>query len=166
VTRGGSGGINRAGSGGINAGSGVHADIDALKGFHEALVRFRYAQRGVAERGGDQIEMTRASLAAKASRWQSRLEQCQAELDSCRAGGGEGEAADCSAYVRAVEQTGERLEHIRRWQQRVDTEAGEFGGTASGYPDLLEVDLPRAESQLLAIITSLEAARRVPAGEK
>jgi len=142
----------------------IHADIDALKGFHEALVRFRYAQRGVAERGGDEIEMTRASLAAKASRWQSRLEQCQAELEACRAGGGE-EAADCSAYARAVEQTGERLEHIRRWQQRVDAEASEFGGTASAYLDLLEVDLPRAESRLLAAITSLEAARGIPAGE-
>ena len=142
----------------------IHADIDALKGFHEALVRFRYAQRGVAERGGHEIEMTRASLAAKASRWQSRLEQCQAELEACRAGGGE-EAADCSAYARAVEQTGERLEHIRRWQQRVDAEASEFGGTASAYLDLLEVDLPRAESRLLAAITSLEAARGIPAGE-
>jgi hypothetical protein len=143
----------------------VHADIDALKGFHEALVRFRYAQRGVAELGRDEIEMTRASLAAKASRWQARLEQCQAELDACRASGGE-EAADCSAYARAVEQTGERLEHVRRWQQRVDLEGGEFGGVAGTYLDLLEVDLPRAESRLLAIITSLEAARRVPAGEK
>ena len=142
----------------------VHADLDALKGFHEALVRFRYAQRSVAERGRSEIEVSRASLAAKAGRWQARLEQCQAELDACRAGEGE-ETADCSAHVRAVEQAGERLEHIRRWQQRVDAEASEFGGTASAYLDLLEVDLPRAESQLLAIITSLEAARRVPAGE-
>jgi hypothetical protein len=143
----------------------VHADIEALKGFHEALIRFRYAQRGVAERGRDEIETARAVLAAKASRWQARLEQCQAELDACRAGDGE-EAADCSAYARAVQQTGERLEHVRRWQQRVDIEAGEFGGVAGGYLDLLEVDLPRAEGRLLAIITSLEAARRVPAGEK
>jgi len=67
----------------------VHADLDALKGFHEALVRFRYAQRGVAERGRDEIEVSRASLAAKAGRWQARLEQCQAELDACRAGEGE-----------------------------------------------------------------------------
>jgi len=138
----------------------VHADIGALKGFHEALVRFRYAQQS----GRDEIEMTRASLAAKASRWQARLEQCQAELDACRASDGE-EPADCSAYERAVEQTGERLEHIRRWQQRVDAEASEFGGTASAYLDLLEVDLPRAESRLLAAITSLEAARGIPAGE-
>ena len=142
----------------------VHADIEALKGFHEALVRFRYAQRGVAERGGDQIEMTHASLAAKASRWQARLEQCQAELAACRAADGE-QAADCSAHVRAVEQAGERLEHVRRWLQRVDAGAGEFGGAASAYLDLLEVDLPRAESRLLAAITSLEAARRIPAGE-
>jgi len=142
----------------------VHADLDALKGFHEALVRFRYAQRGVAERGRDEIEVSRASLAAKAGRWQARLEQCQAELDACRAGEGEA-TADCSVYARAVEQTSERLEHVRRWQQRVDAGAGEFGGTASAYLDLLEVDLPRAESQLLAIITSLEAARRIPAGE-
>jgi hypothetical protein len=142
----------------------VHADIEALKGFHEALVRFRYAQRGVAERGRDEIETTRASLAAKSSRWQARLEQCQAELDACRAGDRE-EAADCSAYARAVEQARERLEHVRRWQQRVDAEAGEFGGAASAYLDVLEVDLPRAERHLLAVITSLEAARRVPAGQ-
>ena len=142
----------------------IHADIDALKGFHEALVRFRYAQRGVAERGRDEIEMTRASLADKASHWQARLEQHQAELDACRAVGGL-EAVDCSAYARAVEQSGERLEYIRRWQQRDDEEAGEFGGTASGFLDLLEVDLPRAESHLLGIIASLEAARRVAAGE-
>jgi hypothetical protein len=137
-----------------------------LKGFHEALVRFRYAQRGVAERGDDEIEMTRASLAAKASHWQAQLEQRQAELDACRAGGREKDAAaaDCSAYAWAVEQAGERLEHIRRWQQRVDTEASEFGGTASAFLDLLENDVPRAESQLLALIASLEAARRVQAG--
>jgi len=154
--------LGSAGPGGTNK---VHADLDALKGFHEALVRFRYAQRGVAERGDGEIEMTRASLAAKASRWQARLEQHQAELEACRAGGGEEEAPDCSAYARAVEQTGERLEQIRRWQQRVDQEAGEFGGTASGFRDLLEADLPRAESQLLAVISRLEAVRHVPAGE-
>jgi capsule polysaccharide export protein KpsE/RkpR len=143
----------------------VHADIEALKGFHEALVRFRYAQRGVAERGGDAIEMTRASLAAKASRGQARLEQCQAELDACRAGGGQDEPPpDCSAYARAVEQASEQLEHIRRWQQRVDAEASEFAGPAGGFADLLDTDLPRAESQLLAAIASLEAARRVQAG--
>jgi hypothetical protein len=146
-----------------SGGSRVHADIDALKGLHEALVRFRYAQRNVAERGSDAIEMTRASLAAKASRWQARLEQCQADLDACLAGGGE-EPADCSAYARAVEQTRERLEHIRGWQQRVDAEASEFTGTASAFMDVLENDVPRAERQLLAVVASLEAARRVQAG--
>ena len=141
----------------------VHADLHALKGFHEALVRFRYAQRDVAERGRDEIEVTRASLAAKASRWQARLEQCQAELDACRAGSGEEAAPDCSAYARAVEQTGERLEHIRHWQQRVEVEADEFRGAASVFGDLLDNGLPRAERQLLALIRSLEAARRVQA---
>ena len=105
----------------------VHADIDALKGLHEALVRFRYAQREVADRGGDQIELTRASLADKASHWQARLE------------------------------------HIRHWQQRVEVEADEFRGAASVFGDLLDNGLPRAESQLLALIRSLEAARRVQA---
>jgi hypothetical protein len=162
---GGSGGTSLSGPGGASlsgpgGASRVHADIGALKGLHEALVRFRYAQQGVAERGGDEIELTRASLAAKASHWQSRLEQHRAELDACRAGGGR----DCSAYAWAVEQAAERLEHIRRWQQRVDTEAGEFGGTAFMFLDLLASDVPRAESQLLASIASLEAARRVQAG--
>jgi hypothetical protein len=142
----------------------VHADIDALKGLHEALVRFRYAQREVAERGGDEIELTRASLAAKASHWQARLEQDRAELEACRDSGGEEGAPDCSAYARAVEQTGERLEHIRRWQQRVEVAADEFRGTAGGFADLLDSGLPRAETQLLALITTLEAARRVQAG--
>jgi hypothetical protein len=134
----------------------VHADIDALKGFHEALVRFRYVQRSVAERSDDEIEMTRASLAAKASHWQARLEQSQAEFDACRAVPG----ADCSAYARAVEQAGEWLEHIWRWQQRVDEAAGEFRGTAGAFWDLLQNDLPRAEGLLLALIAALEAARR------
>ena len=140
----------------------VHADIDALKGFHEALVRFRYAAREVADRGDDEIEMTRASLAAKASRWQAQLEQDQAELDACRSRGGA--AADCSAYALAVEQSRERLEHVRRWQQRVEVQAGEFGGAASVFRNLLESDVPRSESQLLASIAHLEAARRVQAG--
>lgn len=142
----------------------VHADIDALKGLHGALVRFRYAQREVAERGGDEIELARASLAAKESRWQARLEQDQAELEACRASGREEAAPDCSAYARAVEQTGERLEHIRRWQQRIDADADEFRGRAGAFGDLLDNDLPRAETQLLALIASLEAARRVQAG--
>jgi hypothetical protein len=137
----------------------VHADIDALKRLHEALVRYRYAQRGVAERAGDEIETTRASLADKASQWAARLEQDRAELDACRAG-----TADCSRLVWAVEQATERLEHIQRWQQRVEEAAGEFGVTASGFRDLLDNDLPRAESRLLASIASLEAARRVQAG--
>jgi hypothetical protein len=139
----------------------VHADIDALKRLHEALVRYRYAQRGVAERAGDEIETTRASLADKASRWAARLEQDRAELDDCRAG--RAGTADCSGLVWAVEQAVERLEHIQRWQQRVEEAAGEFGVTASGFRDLLDNDLPRAESQLLAGIASLEAARRVEA---
>ena len=141
----------------------VHADIEALKGLHEALVRVRYAERGVAERGGDAIEMTRASLAGKASRWQARLEQDQAELAACQASAGE-DGADCSAYARAVEQSRERLEHVRRWQQRVDQDASEFRGIAGAFRDLLEVDVPRAEARLLASITSLEAARRVEGG--
>jgi hypothetical protein len=138
----------------------VHADIDALKGFHEALVRFRYAAREVADRGDDEIEMTRASLAAKASRWQAQLEQDQAGLDACRSRGG----ADCSAYALAVEQSRERLEHVRRWQERVEVQAGEFGGVASVFRNLLESGVPRSESQLLASIAHLEAARRVQAG--
>jgi hypothetical protein len=152
--------VSSDGFGGTNR---VHADIDALKGFQEALVRFRHAQRGVAERADDAIEMTRASLAAKASHWQARLEQDQAALDACRASAAE-DGADCSAYARAVGLTRERLEHVRRWQQRIDQDASEFRGTAGGFRDLLEVDLPRAEGRLLASITSLEAARRVEAG--
>jgi hypothetical protein len=142
----------------------VHADIDALNGFREALVRFRHAQRGVAERADDAIEMTRASLADKASHWQARLEQDRAALEACRASGATDEAADCSAYERAVQLTAERLEQVRRWQQRVDQDASEFRGTAGAFRDLLEVDLPRAEGRLAASITSLEAARRAEAG--
>ncbi len=152
--------------------SSIHADIDALKGLHEALVRYRHAQREVAGRGDEEIKVIRASLEAKASRWRARLEQCQAELDACReraaqaaadgptAGDGQ---VDCSGYARAAEQCGERLEQIRRWQQRIDAEASEFQGTADRFGDLLENDLPRTEEHLLAVIRSLEAARRVQA---
>ena len=142
---------------GSGSGSGrVHADIDALKGFHEALVRFRHVQRSVAERGDSEIELSRASLAAKASSWQLRLEQSQAELDACRAGRG----ADCSGYARAVEQAAAQLEHIQGWQQRVDEAAAEFRGPAGAFADMMQNDLPRTESHLLALIAGLEAARR------
>lgn len=147
--------------------AGIHADIDALVGLHEALSRFRDAQRDVADRGGDEIEATRASLAAKAARGQARLEQCRAELEACleraaAAGAGDG-PADCSGCARAVREAGERLEQVRRWQQRVEQEASEFGGAADRFRDLLEVGLPRSADHLLAMIRSLEAARRVQA---
>jgi len=146
--------------------TGIHADIDALKGLHAALVRYRHAQREVAARGADRIRAARASLEEKASRWQAQLAACQAEFGACQdraAQAAEDETVDCSGYARAVEQSGERLEHIRRWQQRIDAEASEFQGTASRFLDLLENDLPRAEQHLLALIASLEAARRVQA---
>ncbi len=154
----------------------IYADLDALKGLHEALVRYRHAQREVAGRGEEEIKVIRASLEAKASRWRARLEQGQAELAACReraaqaaadnaaAGPAAGDVAvDCSGYARAVDQCGERLEQIRLWQQRIDAEASEFAGTASRFGDLLENDLPRTEEHLLALIRSLEAARRVQA---
>jgi hypothetical protein len=144
----------------------VHADIDALKGLHEALVRYRHAQREVAGRGADRIRAARASLEEKARRWQTQLELCQAEFGACRDRAAQAAAddpVDCSGYARAAEQSGERLEHIRRWQQRIDAEASEFAGTASRFLDLLENDLPRIEQYLLTLIASLEAARRVQA---
>lgn len=146
----------------------IHADIEALKELHRALARFRYAQRDVADHGDDRIEVTRASLEAKVSRWQSRLEQGRAELDACQcraaqAAAGEDYPVDCSGYVRAVSEAEERLEHIRLWQYRVDQEASEFCGIAGRFQNLLENDLPRTEDHLLAIIASLDGARRVQA---
>ena len=162
--------------------SSIHADADALKGLHEALVRYRHAQREVARRGDEEITVVRASLEAKAGRWRVQLEQSRAELAACQERAAQaaadgpaangwaaaGPAADgtpveCSGYARAVEQCEERLEQIRRWQQRIDAEASEFQGTASRFGDLLENDLPRTEEHLLALIRSLEAARRVQA---
>jgi hypothetical protein len=150
--------------------TGIHADIDALKGLHEALVRYRHVQREVAVRGDDQIKAARAALAAKASHWQAQYELCQAELGACQEraaqaaqDGTEDDTVDCSGHARAVEQSLERLEHIRRWQQRIDAEASEFASAASRFRDLLENDLPRTEDHLLAAIRSLEAARRVQA---
>jgi hypothetical protein len=60
-----------------------------------------------------------------------------------------------------VEQSSGRLEQIRLWQQRIDAEASEFSGNAGRFAGLLENDLPRMEEHLVAIIASLEAARRV-----
>jgi hypothetical protein len=143
----------------------IHADIDALKEFRDALARFRYTQREVADRGDYQIATTRASLEEKASRWRSLLAQRQADLAACQraaalaaeAGGG----ADCSAEASAVREAEERLEHIRRWQQRVEEQASAFYGPASRFRNLLDVDLPRTESHLLAIINGLEDARGI-----
>lgn len=141
----------------------VHADLDALAELRAALTRFRYAQREVADRGADAIEATRASLEAKAGRWRARLEQAQAELAACRDRSAPEDPVDCTGYARAAGEAGERLEHIRRWQQRVDQQATEFGVAAGRFAGLLETDLPRAEEQLAAVIAALKAARRVQA---
>jgi hypothetical protein len=126
------------------------------------MTRFRQVMREVADRGDDQLEMTRAALEARAGQLRSRLEQCQGELDGCRSRADSADyQVDCSRYAQAVTEVTERLERVRRWQQLIDREAGEFGGTAGRFRDLLEADLPRAEGHLLAMVASLEAARRV-----
>ena len=140
----------------------IHADIDALKELRDALTRFRHAQREVVERGDQEIEATRASLETKAGLWGSLLARRQADFAACQATvreAGAGRLADCSAEASAVREAQERLDQIRRWQQRVDEEASTFRGPSGRFRDLLDRDLPRTESHLLAIITGLEAAR-------
>ena len=147
----------------------IHADIDALKEFKDALTQFRHAQREVAERGDHQFEVTRASLAEKAGRWRSLLARRQSDLTACQQAAAqaaaddsaEGRPADCGAQARAVQEAQERLELILRWQQRVEEEASQFRGAATRFRDLLELDMPRTENHLLAIINGLEASRRV-----
>ena len=154
----------------------IHADIEALRGLRETLARFRYDQRDARYRGEGEIEVTRGELEARASSALAWLERCRVELDACRessaSSGGSGASAssassassdDCSGYERAAAEAQERLERVRRWQQRVEQAASVFYGAAMGFRDLLENDLPRTEEQLLDMITSLEAARRVQA---
>ena len=147
--------------------TGIHADIDALKGLHGALVRYRHAQRDVTARGEDQVRATRASLEEKASQLRAQLELSQGEYAGCREraaqAGPDDLPVDCSGYARAVEQATERIEQIQLWQQRIDAEASEFSGVAGRFAALLADDLPRMEEHLAAMIASLEAARRVQA---
>lgn len=144
----------------------IHADIAALKEFRDALTEFRHAEREVVERGDHEIEVTRASLEAKAGHWRSQLARREAAFAACqRAAAVEavaGRPADCSAEAAAVREAQERLDYIRRWQQRVEEEASTFRGTADRFRDLLDLDLPRTENHLLAIITGLQAARGIP----
>lgn len=145
----------------------IHADIEALTAFHEALVQYRYVQRDVADRGDHEIEVTQASLDAKASKWRLRLEQAQADLSACeyRAAGAaaEGRWVDCSGFARAAAEAEERLAHVQRWQQRVEEEAAAFRAAANRFRGLLETGIPRTDTHLTGIITRLEAARRVQA---
>lgn len=145
----------------------VHADIDALKGLHDALVRYRHAQRDMAARAADQVRATRAALEAKASGLRAQLEMCQAEYAGCRERAAQADPedlpVDCSGYARAVAQNAERLEQLQLWRQRVEAEASEFSGIAGRFDALLADDLPRLEEHLVAIIGSLERARRLQA---
>jgi hypothetical protein len=145
----------------------IHADIDALKGLHGALARYRHAQRDVAARAQDQVRATRAALEEKASRLRGQLEMCQSEYAGCRERAAQADPedlpVDCSGYARAVAQNAERLEQLQLWQQRVEAEASEFAGIAGRFDVLLADDLPRLEEHLASIIASLEAARRVQA---
>ena len=147
--------------------TGIHADIDALKGLHGALARYRHAQRDVTARGEDQVRATRASLEEKARQLHAQLELCQGEYAGCREraaqAGPDDLPVDCSGYARAVEQATGRLEEIQLWRQRIDAAASEFSGAAGRFDAMLADDLPRMEEHLAAIIASLEAARRVQA---
>ena len=147
--------------------TGIHADIDALKGLHDALARYRHAQRDVAARGEDQVRATRSSLAEKASQLRGYVELAQAEYAGCReraaAADPEDLPVDCSGYARAVEQATGRLEEVQLWQQRVDEAASEFAGVAGRFAGLLDDELPRMEEHLAAVIARLEATRRVQA---
>ena len=147
--------------------TGIHADIDALKGLHGALARYRHAQRDVTVRGEDQVRATRTSLEEKASQLRAQLELCQGEYAGCREraaqAGPDDLPVDCSGYARAVGQVSERLEQVQLWQQRIDAEAGEFSGVAGRFAAMLADDLPRMEEHLATMIASLEAARRVQA---
>ncbi len=143
----------------------IDADIGALKEFRDALARYRYAQRDVADRGDNEVEATRASLEGKASRWRTRLEQRLAQLDACLYQAAQAQAqgyhVDCSAHAAAVREAEDRLGHVRRWQQRVEQEASAFQATAGRFRNLLDKDIRRTDSHLLGIINGLEAARRV-----
>ena len=142
----------------------VHADIDALKNLHGALVRYRHAQRDVAARASDQLRMTRSRLEERASRLRAQAELAQAEYAGCRdraAQADPDDPVDCSGYARAAEQSAGQLEQVQLWQQRVETGASEFSGVAGRFADLLDSGLPRLEEQLAAIIASLERARQL-----
>jgi len=146
----------------------IHADVEALRGLRETLARFRYDQRDAVGRGDGEIEVARGELEARASSARAWLERCRAEFEACQEASpasSDSSAAmdDCSGLARAVAEAEERLEHVRRWQQRVEQEASSFYGVAMRFRDLLDSDLPRAGDQLLDMITSLEAARRVQA---
>jgi len=147
----------------------IDADIVALKLFREAVDRYRYEQRNVADNADHEIELTRASLEAKTERWRIRLEDRRRELDRClrraAAAAAEGRHVDCSSWAAAVQEAEERLTHIRRWQHRVEQEVAAFRGTAGRFRDLLEGDLRRAETHLRDVISGLEAARRLQAPE-
>jgi len=148
-----------------NVAEDIHADIDALKEFRDALTRYRHAQREVVERGDHEIEMTRASLEVKEGRWRSLLARREADFAACQQAAAQedaaGRLADCSAEASAVREAQERLDQIRSWQQRVEEETSTFRGTAGRFRDLLDLDLPRTENHLLAVITGLEAARGI-----
>ena len=145
----------------------VHADIDALKGLHDALACYRHAQREVAAQAQDQVRVTQAGLEEKAGQLRAQLEMSQGEYAGCReraaAAGPDDLPVDCSGYARAVAQVTERLEQIQLWQQRVEAEASEFAGVAGRFSGLLADDLPRMEEQLAALVSRLEAARRLQA---
>jgi hypothetical protein len=142
----------------------IHADVEALKELAGALTRYRYGQREVADRGDYQIAATRASLEEKASQWRSLLARREADLAACQRAALDDEAGghgDCRAEAAAVREAQERLESIRRWQQQVEDGASAFLGPAGRFRNVLDVDLPRTESHLQAIVRGLEAARGI-----
>ena len=145
----------------------INATSGAIQKFRDALTRYRWSQRDVANCGDAEIDKTRASLEKRAGGLRSILAQHQAALKDCQdraaAAAREGVYVNCSRFARAVAEDEERLDTVRRWQHRVEQEATAFWIVSNRFRDLLETDLPRTEAHLLAITKGLEAARGIQA---
>jgi hypothetical protein len=93
------------------------------------------------------------------------LARRQADLAACQRAAAmdteTGGHADCRAEAAAVREAQERLQSIGRWQRQVEDGASAFMGPAGRFRNLLDVDLPRTENHLQAIVSGLEAARGV-----
>ena len=133
-----------------------NADLDALQGLRAALETFAARQIDALAAAEAEIARTVTALDQAEDRWRYQIEQCQQELQSCRALQFVMEL-DCSAEAAALRDAEAKWSAITRLQAQLQEVVSGYRAAGERFSSVLENELPQARAYLNDRIAALEA---------